>query len=167
MIYIQPVGTIQKGIIEYLIPAIRDIFSTEGDASPPFELPEHAYNPARKQHHSSIVLEKMMEDAPPDARLLGVADVDLYVPGLNFVFGEACGNAAIISVFRLREEFYGRKENPQLFIDRIVKEAVHELGHISGLRHCPDVRCVMHFSNCLEDTDMKSAAFCHRCAGLL
>jgi archaemetzincin len=93
-----------------------------------------------------------------------VVDVDLFVPGLNFVFGLAPGSTAVISLVRLRHEYYGERKNEYLFRDRALKEAIHELGHTFGLHHCPDIRCIMHFSNCLEDTDIKCPDFCKVCS---
>ena len=95
-------------------------------------------------------------------RLLGVAAFDLYVPGMNFVFGEArCpGRVAVISTHRLKP--LPPNELP-LLNDRVVKEAVHEIGHTLGLRHCPDELCVMHFSEWLGNTDRKAASFCMNC----
>lgn len=101
-----------------------------------------------------------MEKMPIDAeKLLGVVDVDLFVLGLNFVFGLAAGNTAVISLARLRPEYYGEKKNEYLLRERALKEAIHELGHTFGLHHCPDIRCIMHFSNRLEDTDIKGTDF--------
>ncbi|HSA78916.1 MAG TPA: archaemetzincin family Zn-dependent metalloprotease, partial [Nitrospirota bacterium] len=101
-------------------------------------------------------------------RVLGVADADLSVPGLNFVFGEADASAgvAVISLTRLRQEFYGLRRNTRLFHDRTVKEAIHELGHTCGLGHCPDPHCIMHFSKSLWDTDKKGPEFCTRCKNM-
>ena len=98
-------------------------------------------------------------------KCLGIVDVDLYAPGLNFVFGEAdiSSGVAIISLHRLRQERYGLPKDERLFQDRAIKEAVHELGHTFYLSHCKDVKCVMHFSNSLADTDIKGASFCHKC----
>ena len=73
------------------------------------------------------------------------------------------GREAVIALPRLRQSFYGLPDDEKLFLARAVKEAVHELGHTYGLGHCPDARCVMHFSNSLRDTDFKSHRFCGAC----
>jgi archaemetzincin len=92
-------------------------------------------------------------------------DVDLYSPGLNYIFGvaEPSLGMAIISLYRLKPERYGLPHNERLLQERAIKEAIHELGHTYYLSHCPDPRCVMHFSNTLVDTDKKDACFCSRC----
>ena len=86
-----------------------------------------------------------------------------------FVFGEAYvnGRVSVIYLPRLRQEFYGLKADNFLFHQRIIKEAVYELGHAFGIRHCENKRCVMHFSNSLADTDIKAKNFCKRCNTLL
>ena len=95
----------------------------------------------------------------PAEKWLGVVDVDLYTPGLNFVFGQAQmgGPAAVIALPRLRQGFYGLPDDEALFHQRAVKEAVHELGH------CRNPRCVMSFSNSLHDVDRKERDFCPSC----
>jgi archaemetzincin len=105
--------------------------------------------------------------SPPgsDKRVLGVVDVDIFAPGLNFVFGEAdiARRRAVISLKRLRKEFYGLPKNEDLFQERVLKEAVHELGHTYGFKHCSNPNCVMRFSNSLYDTDFKDWNFCPAC----
>ncbi len=128
---------------------------------------EFAYNPERGQYHSSAILERVSKMASEVCgRTLGIVDVDLYVPDLNFVFGEAdmVEETAVISTKRLRPEYYGLPEDERLLGERTLKESVHELGHTYGLRHCPDKKCVMHFSNSLMDTDVKSRSLCSNCA---
>ena len=125
-----------------------------------------AYNPERKQYHSSAILGKLSQIGPEWCeRALGIVDVDLYVPDLNFVFGEAdmARKVAVIATKRLRPEYYGLGKDERLFLERTLKESVHELGHTYGLGHCPDNKCVMHFSSSLADTDLKSSFFCESC----
>jgi archaemetzincin len=100
-----------------------------------------------------------------DEVILGVTGVDLFVSGLNFVFGLADPRSrnAVISLARLYPEFYGQPRNPQLFKERALKEAIHELGHLWGLDHCSDPACIMFFSNSLADTDRKGPGFCANC----
>jgi archaemetzincin len=135
-------------------------------------VPKEAFNTSKRQYDSTRILyavlgyAELAETLPsPDDRVLGVANVDLYVKGLNFVFGEAqCpGKAAVVSLYRLRPEFYGAPRDERLFFERVVKEAVHELGHTLGLKHCADPLCVMHFSLHIGMTDQKKAEFCETC----
>jgi archaemetzincin len=96
-----------------------------------------------------------------------VTDFDLYIPILTFVFGEAQlgETAALVSTHRLRPEFYGLPHDPRLLQARLLKEALHELGHTFGLRHCSDYLCVMSASHSADRIDLKQADFCPACAG--
>ncbi len=130
-------------------------------------IPPDSYNKARQQFYSTRILAKIdnyVKQTRAD-RMLGVTEVDLYVPHLNFVFGEATcpGKTAVISLFRLKPEFYGHSANREVFIERCVKEAVHEIGHTLSLRHCRNPTCVMFFSNSIFDTDRKRKVFCENC----
>jgi archaemetzincin len=137
--------------------------------------PTHLFDKARKQWISDSLLDWLLEYSEPDitTKVLAICDLDAYSDELNFVFGEAHlgGRVAAIYLPRLREEFYVRKSdnnnNNNLFEQRVIKEAVHELGHTFGLRHCQISKCVMHFSNSLQDTDFKNDKFCERCNKIL
>jgi archaemetzincin len=98
-------------------------------------------------------------------RMLGISAVDLYIPILTFVFGEAQmgGPCAVISAHRLRQEFYGLTPDHELFRQRVIKEAVHELGHTVNLTHCEDYRCVMASSHAVEWIDLKDSKLCAAC----
>lgn len=119
----------------------------------------------RNQFYSTAILQAMQPFVEKGARLLAVTSLDLYVPVLTFVFGEAqlSGSCAVVSLHRLREEFYGLPARADLMRERLVKEAVHELGHTFGLRHCDDWRCVMTSSHGVERLDVKGAEFCFTC----
>jgi archaemetzincin len=101
--------------------------------------------------------------------VLGICNFDAYSSGLNFVFGQASltGGVAAIYLPRLRQEFYGLGADRFIFIERVLKEATHEVGHAFGLNHCPKRSCVMHFSNSLIDTDRKAKDFCNICGNKL
>ena len=152
---------IQSGLVE-IYPETECLILDEV-----MSIPAGAYNKARQQFYSTRILAKInnyVKQTQAD-RILGVTEVDLYVPHLNFVFGEATcpGKTAIISLFRLKPEFYGHPANPELFINRCVKEAVHEIGHTLGLRHCQNPTCVMFFSNSIQMVDTKEHKFCEEC----
>ncbi|MFB0566006.1 MAG: archaemetzincin family Zn-dependent metalloprotease [Candidatus Aminicenantaceae bacterium] len=171
MIYLVPVGDIEESILEALDNHLQKTFNCMVKIRKGMKLSQEAYNPSRNQYFSSHILKKLSQFINPDRKekVLGITDVDLYVEGLNFVFGEAelGGHFAIISLARLSQSFYGLKEDRSLFLDRTMKEAVHELGHVYGISHCANPECVMHFSNSLMDTDRKKTSFCIRCQELL
>jgi archaemetzincin len=170
---ILPVGKIDEDDLSVLPEILSKTFSNTNGiiAEEGLPIPEDAYDPVRKQYNSTKILMKISAKAKKTSvnRVLGVTTVDLYVHRLNFVFGEAqCpGKAAVISLCRLKPEFYGHPSNKSLFIDRMAKEAVHELGHTFGLVHCKNPRCVMFFSNTIQMTDTKECKFCSSCRGLL
>jgi predicted Zn-dependent protease len=130
-------------------------------------LSPNALDKQRGQYRSNQILAAIQVYAQKTSlcRVLGVLDEDIFVPDLNFVFGEATfpGNSALISLRRLRPEFHREPPNLELFAERAVKEAVHEVGHTLGLKHCHRLSCVMHFSNSIFDTDKKQRVFCDEC----
>lgn len=131
-------------------------------------IPKQAYDKKRNQYRSGVLLESVRTFATRQKTfdcVLGVVDADIFVAGLNYVFGEAYtpGNAALISLWRLCPEYYGERTDLALYVLRALKEAVHEVGHTLGLQHCPRSVCVMHFSNSIFDTDKKQNFFCDQC----
>jgi len=128
-----------------------------------------ALHTERRQYHSTAILHRLEACRHPDTwRVLGVTDLDLYVPVLTFVFGEAQmhGPCAVVSTHRLRQEFFGLPADAASFEERLLKEAVHELGHTLGLTHCADHRCVMSASHAVEWIDIKGASYCPSCAAM-
>jgi archaemetzincin len=150
-------------LIAFLEEELGSIFGAV-EERPATEVPAKALVPERGQLEGAAVLTALPVPKPgEDEAVLGVIDEDLFVADANFIFGLAYGNRAIISLTRLRQEFYGLSSNPDLLRERVLKEAVHELGHVFGLPHCPDRRCTMHFSNSIIDTDLKGSWYCERC----
>jgi len=168
-IRLQPVG---EGIALELADEVAAALAREFRVSCHVETapldPSFAFDALRMQYHSTAILEKLSQSAPAggETRILALTELDLFVPVLTFVFGEAQlnGPCAVVSLHRLREEFYGLPANPQFLQERAVKEAVHELGHTFGLKHCSDWRCVMASTHAVERLDLKSSQFCPTCA---
>lgn len=129
-------------------------------------LPAGSLDPRRRQHSSTRILRSILVDDPPrGAKVLGVTDVDLFIPVLTFVFGEAQvgGPAGVVSIARLRHTYDDQPAPREVIGTRLLKECLHELGHTYGLVHCPDEACVMSRSNSVLDVDRKEAAFCGDC----
>ena len=153
-------------LIPRLAGVLEQTFRLTVERHPPAFDPELAFDASRGQYNSRLLLTELVKQAPDNGgRILGVTSVDLFIPVLTFVFGEAQlnGPAAVVSTHRLAAEVYGLSEQPELLFDRLCKEAVHELGHTYQLVHCPDDYCVMRSSQYVENIDLKSAGFCHEC----
>jgi archaemetzincin len=158
LIAVAPVGDVSVERIEALLPTLRETFGCEIEIAPAVPLPSFGWNAERRQQLSTAILDALARAKPPEwERLLGVAGVDLYVPQLNFVFGEGDSRRGV-AVFSL-----ARLHGPDdVFRKRAATEAVHELGHTHALSHCDDPHCVMWFSNTLAETDRKGTRFCFR-----
>ncbi len=162
-ILVVAMGEVDARVLTHLCAVITETFGRGCRVGEALPVPTDAFNPRREQFAAETILQQLH---PGQAeRVLGVVDLDLYVPQLNFVFGLAdwVERRAVIALPRLRERFYGAPDNEGLFLARAAKEAVHELGHTYKLGHCRDRRCVMTFSNSLADTDYKGREFCQRC----
>jgi archaemetzincin len=161
-----PIGDVAANLLHSLVAPLGATFGLPCQVIAPIPILPAAYDRQRGQYVGSHILSALARlDLPHAERALGVVDADCYAPGLNFIFGQASihDRDCFIALPRLRQSFYGLPEDEPLFRERVLKEAVHELGHTYGLRHCRDPRCVMHFSNSLHDTDVKGAGFCPRC----
>ena len=124
------------------------------------------YDPARRQYNGNRMLKQVdAEFASDEAKTLGLFSVDLFIPILTYIFGQAAlnGRTGIASLYRLSNERYGIEPDDKLLLERFTKEVIHELGHTFGLVHCINPSCVMHSSNYVEDIDQKEQHFCLRC----
>ncbi len=158
---------------EEALTAVRDRMAAEfGAPVRELDLPaiEFAFDRGRRQYGSIPVLEMLGRVCPADAlKVLAVTEHDLFIPVLTFVFGHAQlgGKVAVISLARLRQEFYGLAPNREIFVERAHKEALHEVGHTFGLVHCADRSCAMALGTNIRQIDGKRAAFCAACAARL
>ncbi len=166
-ILLVPVAPIDRGLLKALVHPLQQAFGI------PVSLYEKAaidtsamFDRGRGQYNSSVLLASLLNQVSVNGtKVLGITGVDLFVPVLTFVFGEAQldGTAAVISSFRLDESLYGLPANRKLLEERLIKEALHELGHTFGLIHCHDYNCVMHSSTSVEEVDLKGNEFCKKC----
>ncbi|MHA1263841.1 MAG: archaemetzincin family Zn-dependent metalloprotease [Candidatus Helarchaeota archaeon] len=165
-------GLVELDILQYLKTELSQVFKnifTEIQIIPEeYAIPKNALNANRGQYSALLFLHAIRNY--PDKRvyhkILGITSLDLFVPQLNFVFGlsefGSLAKAAVISLFRLSPEFYGAPPNTKLFLNRVLKEGIHEIGHTFGLEHCSQ-HCIMVYSNSIIDTDKKPAFFCDSC----
>lgn len=174
-IIIQPIEKdIPTNILNLLSDSISSEFNDNVTITPTLKVDiQNFIDKSRNQVRSTDLLNWILEKSKSthkETKILSICDRDAYSGNLNFVFGEASslgGQVAAIYLPRLRPEFHGRESDEQIFNDRIVKEAIHELGHSFGLVHCNNKKCVMHFSNSLYDTDFKNKSFCENCKNKL
>jgi len=164
-IAVVPIGQVDESILTVIDRGLREAFGRAYVILTPLSHPDYAHDRHRGQYLSDVILAQLGRLDLRAERWLGVVDVDLYTPGLNFVFGQAQmgGPAAVIALPRLHQGFYGLPDDEVLFHQRALKEAVHELGHTYSVGHCHNPRCVMSFSNSLRDVDRKEHDFCPSC----
>lgn len=160
------VGDVDSEMLSWLLVALADTLKMPCNLDKKVISPAFAYHAGRQQYFSTQLLGEVRNCCNGESiKLLGVCDVDLFIPILTFVFGEAqlSDRSALISICRLRQRFYGLPEDRDLLYARCEKEAIHELGHTFGLHHCSKYECVMRSSNSVEQIDLKSNLFCRSC----
>ncbi len=165
-IILTPVGKIDEETLGMIQQRLGEIFAWTFDGGSQIEPPRSAYDFKKKQYQSKAILAALRAlELKEDERILGVTYVDLYAPGLSFIFGEADAEhgVALISLWRMRQVYRSLPGEKKLFAERFVKEAMHQLGHTYGLGHCWAPRCAMFPTNSLRETDKKQAFFCYEC----
>jgi len=164
------VGEVDEEAIEAAGRRAALAFGLVAARRPSLPAPAYAFDPARRQYESTAILRAIVEARDPAAaRVLAVTEVDLCIPMLTFVFGQAQldGSAALVSLARLRQEYYGLPANRALLVERAGREALHEMGHTFGLVHCPEPPCAMSLSHNVRQIDARDGGFCPGCRALI
>jgi len=128
------------------------------------------YDPTRRQYNGGKLLKAIeVLYATDSAKTIGLFSVDLFIPILTYIFGQAFleGRSGIASFYRLGNEKYGIQNEDGYLLERFAKEVIHELGHTFGLIHCHNPSCVMRASTYVEDIDQKGMSLCTSCRKLL
>lgn len=160
------IGNVPPKALEWIESATAEWFPLPIRRLPALSVPENAYDAKRGQYQSVEIMKMLVQSAPRNAaRVLGVTDVDLAIPMLSFLFGQAQfeGPVAVVSLCRLHQEFYGLPAQESLLRERTVKEVLHELGHTFGLVHCSDSSCAMSLATHIQLVDSKAEKYCARC----
>jgi archaemetzincin len=169
-IYFGPLGGIGPDLLGPVENCLLKSFGLPVRRWQPLSNVDFAWDPARGQYSSVRILQELLRRCPTDAaRVLAITAEDLYIPMLSFVYGQAQlnGKLALVSVARLRQEYYGMPPEAGVLEERCLKEILHEMGHTFGLLHCADSACAMSLSTSLQQVDIKQKAYCAGCAALL
>jgi len=168
-VIISPIGKRDDELVELIGVEIESVFGHKTETITLLDSVDFAFDPVRKQYHSTPILERLSDVAPSQAmKVLGIVQKDLFIPILTHVYGEAQlgGRACMVSTYRLREGL-SLAASRDAYQQRVVKEAIHELGHAFNLRHCRDTACIMHYCHTVEDVDRKTDQLCRYCKILL
>jgi archaemetzincin len=131
-------GAVGEAVMKIVAANVQEVLHLPVDILGARRTPEFAYSDSRKQYHAALILKRLAESKPPHPRILGIVSVDLFIPVLTHVFGEAQmgGRAAVVSLHRLREKQGGGRVSLDSFYERAVKVALHEVAHTFDLVHC-------------------------------
>lgn len=169
-IYLLEIGEVKDLDWEALGSDLSKIFSLRTKKIGPIEVPDFAFDRLRKQYDSLKIMQDISSISFDSLeKMLAVTSVDLFTDDYNYIFGQgdSPGKISIVSTFRLDPRNFKDNFNKDIYYQRILKEAIHELGHNFGVSHCPDKSCPMHFSNNVTDTDFKKTQLCQKCQNLL
>ena len=169
-VYVLPLGDLAADILDAIDDGIQQVFGLEVRRLNAEQTPGYAYDTTRAQYSSELILRALIKHCPAEAlRLLAITDVDLFIPMLTFVYGQAQlnGRVSVVSTARMHQEFYSLIRNRPLMLNRVRKEAVHELAHTFGLTHCPLPLCPMSIATGIDQLDGKGDALCAGCVHLL
>ncbi|MGP8079270.1 MAG: archaemetzincin family Zn-dependent metalloprotease [Dehalococcoidales bacterium] len=152
--------------IELLSQGLEKTFCRRIEVIHRFTSLNYAYDTTRKQYKSPLLLSYLRRiKKEPDDKIMAITDMDLYSPGYDFVYGEADIHAGVatLSINRLLSDDRGISPDFSLAAERIIREAIHEIGHLFGLSHCQNQKCVMRTCTCLSEVDEARGRLCSEC----
>jgi archaemetzincin len=164
------IGSVPNPVLDWIEATISEWCPWLVRRLAPLAFPPDSFDTQRGQYKSVEIMKAVARCAPPDAtRILAVTEGDLAIPTLTFVFGQAQldGPVAVVSLARLRQEFYGLPADENVLHERLVKEVLHELGHTFGLTHCAESKCVMSLATHIGLVDRKEQRYCSHCGAHL
>ncbi len=164
---VAPMGNTPEIISKTIAAHILGYMGLDADVLTPLGHPAYAHDKKRLQYDAGTILKALESEPFHDyAKVIGILDVDLFVPILTYVFGEAKqgGKCALVSLYRLKRNPDGSSPPMSLLLERAAKVALHELSHLFDLHHCMDKKCLMHFSGELDDLDSTPLYYCRYCS---
>jgi archaemetzincin len=165
-IVVAPLGESDFCELNRLAGHLAQIFSCAVDILSGARMPEEAYSPYRGQYFAMVLLQKLeLLKSAEREKVLALVDEDLYTPDRAWVIGasDRIAGTAVISLYRLRQEYFGCEEEEKVLYRRTCKETVHQIGHLFGMRACRNPRCAMYSSERMQDIDGKREKFCDNC----
>lgn len=159
-------GEVDFMMVNRLAAELGPVFNRSIDILKGMKMPTEAHNVIRNQYYAMVILAKL-ERVKSNSRenVIAICEEDLYLPDENFVLGHAdlVSGTAIVSLYQIRQEFYGLPEDDSKVYPRLFKESMHQMAHIFNLSQCRNARCVNYFSQMMLDIDTKSEKFCDIC----
>ena len=167
LVEIIPLGGIKAIIKREASSALRSVYGVDVSFQEAKQMPQTLYDKSRGQYLAEDLLEFIAHMGKAD-KIVGITNEDMYYKGRNYVFGLAYlgGKACVISTYRLKgqaQREFSNKTEQEVFVGRVRKEVIHEVGHTLGLEHCSNNRCVMSFSPTVLDVDRKDEYLCGPC----
>ncbi len=179
-IYIQPVGTFnadQRRAIRLTADYMKAFYDLPVKLNADRALGNVPKDKQRKieyrnnlQIKTSYFLDDFLPKLLPEdaAALIAFTNYDLY-PGDTwaFVFGQATFSerVGVWSLYQFARP--DQKTDFNLLLDRTLKIAMHETGHMFSMKHCTKYECLMSGTNHLAETDRRPLDNCPECMAKL
>jgi predicted Zn-dependent protease len=165
-IVVIPLGDVDFMMVNKLATALGPVFNRSVDILKGMKMPQEAYNIIRNQYYAQVLLSKIERiKANNREKVIAVCEEDLYLPDENYIMSSAdeVSGTAVVSLYHLRQEFYGLPEDDGKIYPRLYKETIHRLAHLFGVPDCRNPKCVNYYSQLMLDIDRKREKLCDLC----